>query len=173
MAHLETVLYPLLVWQQIILLYAVMLGLEGPALLLAAYRYRRPRGERLLAIVPVAACCALLLVARALRDTYAFWLQYGWWQVAHYTFPPGFPRVTLAQTADDAARSAKGAAPLGIALAALTAALLMGGWALVVRWQAPPASQAPRAATPPSAGGTGTLEITVEPITVASDTTGE
>ena len=41
MPRIETLLLPLLIWRQIILLYAVLLGLEGLVLLLAASLYRR------------------------------------------------------------------------------------------------------------------------------------
>lgn len=166
--RIEALLLPLLIWRQIILLYALMLGLEGPALLLAASRYKRPRVERLLALAPVAVFCALLAVARALADTYAYWVGYTAWEEA--TYPPGSWPAMLAQTARDAAPSAHGVTPLGIGLAVLTAALLIGGWALVIRWQAPPpprpkaAPAVPAAPTIPATDVAGTLEITIAPI---------
>lgn len=170
MSRIENVLFPLLLWRQVILTYAALLGLEGPALLLAAYVYRRPRVERLVALVPVAACCALLVVARGLFDTYAYWLTYTAWEINHY--PPTYMAAMLGQTAQDAGASARGAAPLGIGLAALTAALLVGGWSLLLRWQAHlPAISFPkrRPAMAPTVD-TEQLEITVEAIEVGSET---
>lgn len=177
--RIETLLLPLLIWRQIILLYALMLGLEGPALLLAAYRYKRPRIERLVVVVPVAAFCALLVVARALADTYAFWVGYTAWEEA--TYPPAFWPAMLNQTAQDTAQSAHAVTPLGVSLAVLTAALLVGGWALVIRWQAPPLPRPKRASAAAAAPATATMEdadnlqITVEPIPpvqVEGETTG-
>ena len=118
-----------------------------------------------MALAPVAMFCALLIVARALGDTYAYWLGYTAWEEAHY--PPDFWSAMIAQTAQDAAPSAHGATPLGIGLAVLTLALLIGGWALVIRWQAPPPRRpkiAPATPTAANAEDAGNLEITVEPI---------
>lgn len=168
MPRIESLLQPLLIWRQIILLYALLLGLEGPALLLAAFRYRRPRMERLVVLAPVAVFCALLIVARALSDTYAYWSTYAVWEVAH---TPGNLLITmLSETARDASPSVHGATQLGIGLAVLTAALLVGGWTLVIRWQASSLPRSKRSPTAPTAPATvatedaGNLEITVEPI---------
>ncbi|HEY7834383.1 MAG TPA: hypothetical protein VIG30_12480 [Ktedonobacterales bacterium] len=175
MTRVETVLLPLLIWRQIILLYALLLGLEGPALLLAAVRYRRPRVERLAAVVPVAAFCALLVVARALFDTYTYWHTYAAWEVVNY--PSRYWATMLNQTAQDAAPSVSGVQSLGIVLAVLTAALLAGGWALVIRWQAQPPPSARRHApveTAPASQSDASLEIAVGPITgpLADEPTG-
>ena len=170
MTRIENLLLPLLLWCQTILLYAVFLGLEGPALLLAAYRYRRPRAERLVAIVPVAAFCALLVVARALLDTYTYWRAYTAWILLHY--PPAYLPALLNQTAQGTGQSTNGVATLGIGLSVLTALLLVGGWALLLRWQSPPPIE-PHTETPTAATPTGedpeALEITVEPLEVAGD----
>ena len=167
MIGIERLLLPLLLWRQVILLFALLLGLEGLALLLAAVRYRRPRRERLVVVVPVAAFCALLVVARALLDTYTYWQAYTVWEIEHY---PGSVLVTLLdQTTQDAAPSAQGATPLGIELAVLTAVLLAGGWALVIRWQAPPPPRAKHGeatvAAAPAGAPDESLEIAVGPIT--------
>lgn len=165
MPGIESLLQPLLIWREIILFYAVILGLEGPALLLAAYRYRRPRRARLVVLAPVAVFCALLVVARALSDTYTYWIGYAAWEKAAY--PPDFWPLMLAQTTRDVAPSVHGATQLGIGLAVLTAALLAGGWALVIRWQAPPPPRPKVAPATITAEDAGNLEISVEPIAQA------
>lgn len=112
-------------WHDLMYLDALLLGIEAPVLMFVGTLFGRPRIERALVLLPAlgfgwGAWSAKLINDQLVNATSA--LQ---WGRAHY---PTFP-VTV-----DAAAAVESATRTGWAFGAATTLLLIGGWALVLRW---------------------------------------
>ncbi len=161
-------------WHDLILIDALLLGIEAPVLLFAGTLLNRPRIERALALVPALAFGWGAWSAKLINDQQVHAASALQWGYAHYPTVP----VTV-----DAAAAVEAATRTGLAFGAATTLLLIGGWALVLRWSRgkglpslkqkisrPPRSG--RTARPAGAPITGALdetfdeglEITVEPM---------
>jgi hypothetical protein len=116
-------------WHGVLLAYAILMGLEGPALLLVAHYKRRPWYEHLLAAAPSLAFFWIVTVARGVQNTYDYWQSYLRFE-ANYV-PPEFASSTYWQMSGVVAHGTQ----LGWTTCALTAALLSLGCALALRWQ--------------------------------------
>jgi hypothetical protein len=149
------VLAPLIVWQRIIVVYAVLLAAEGALLAVVTQLCRRPVFERLLALAPAIAFCWAALVAREMRLTAAGWSAYVSWVLAHYP-------ASFAQHAYDGLDAAVTHAQR-TAVLVLMVTLAMGvlGWALLLPQHA--AAPIPVEAAAPATQDDA-LEITIEPI---------
>ena len=172
-------LQSLRLWHDLVAIYALLLGIEGPVLLWVGTYQERPWRERWQAFVPVlafgwGAWSAKLINDQAINAAGA--LQ---WGHEHY---PMFP-VTV-----DAGAAVESATRTGWIFGAVATLLLIGGWVLVLRWSRgrglpawsprrssrlgsagrPPATT--RARQPTTGSGTFTgdadegIEITVEPL---------
>ncbi len=126
---MDAMLASLVSWHRILLAYAVLMGLEGPALLLVAHYKRRPWYEHLLAAAPSLAFFWIATVARGVQDTHDYWQSYLRFQFVHY--PPVFAQRSHEEMSGVVANVTR----QGWATCALTAALLSLGWALLLRWQ--------------------------------------
>ena len=164
-------------WRDTLLVYAALLGVEAPALLWLAITGGRRWPDWLLALVPAAGNAYVLRAARDLTDLSASWHSYLFFQVTHYD--PAYLPAFTAENVGELQAVMPSMATQGWECAALTAALLTLGWALLLRWRShaklalsPPVSVPPADATaptaaassPPSDGEAGELEITVEPL---------
>jgi hypothetical protein len=148
-------LSPLVVWHRTVLVYAVLLALEGALLVLVTQLRRRPVFEQLLALAPVAAFLWVAFIARDMRATYLDWYTFVTWVTAHY--PPAFVQHAY----DGLDEAVAGVQRTGWIVFVLTLSMGELGWALVLQcFVAPPA--APQAnALPTEDDG---LEITVTSI---------
>ncbi len=161
-------------WHDLILIDALLLGIEAPVLLFAGTLLNRPRIERALALVPALAFGWGAWSAKLINDQQVHAASALRWGYAHYPTVP----VTV-----DAAAAVEAATRIGWAFGAATTLLLIGGWAVALRWsrgkglpawkQSIPRRHPPSQTTAP--GGalvTGSLdetadeglEITVEPM---------
>lgn len=159
-------------WYRLLVAYAIVLGVEAPLLLFVAWLRRRPWYEQALALLPAGGFALGMYLARSAHAALTYWQSYIAFQEINYS-PEYWPTFARDQRADLQAlvTSAQGQAWI---MGALTLALLIGGWVLLLRWVPNPrrdAPSAPVATHPPGeviATETneepGTLEITVEPI---------
>jgi hypothetical protein len=175
---IDALLAPLLTWRDILLVYAALLGLEAPTLLWLALWWHRPRWEWIAALAPAVGFAWTLRTARELGDVATSWHTYAVFAAAHYG-PEYLPNFH-AQNMSDIQAAVASAQTVGWSACAVTLALLIFGWMLVVRWQAragrfPEAVPAVAAdttgepstvpvATTPDEVPDGELEITVEPL---------
>ena len=112
-------------WHDLIAIYALLLGAEGPVLLWVGTFLQRPRHERALAFVPVLAFCWGAWSAKLINDQQVNATSALVWGRAHY---PMFP-VSV-----DATAAVASAARTGWVFGAVATLLLIGGWALVLQW---------------------------------------
>lgn len=112
-------------WHDLITIYALLLGIEGPVLLWVGTFLDRPRRERLLALIPVVAFGWGAWSAKVINDEQINATSALIWGRAHH---PSFP-VTV-----DAAAAVESATRTGWAFGAVATLLLIGGWVLVLRW---------------------------------------
>jgi hypothetical protein len=174
---LNSLLPPLLTWRDILLAYALLLAVEGPALLALSYRYGRRWYERLVALAPAAGFAWVLHLAREAQDLHDSWQFYFALKATYYS--PAFPPAVDVQDHANLQAAVSGVTSLGWVACAVTAVLLTLGWALALRWKlyrepshtaAPTTAHAPAVSTnadvPAAAPGdeAGELEITVEPL---------
>jgi hypothetical protein len=175
---IDSLLAPVLTWRDILLVYAALLGLEAPALLWLALWWGRPQWEWIAALASAVGFAWTLRTARELGDIAAWWHTYAVFAAAHYG-PEYLPNFHAQNTSDIQAAVAS-AQTQGRTACAVTAALLIFGWVLVVHWQAqsgPAAEAAPTVAAETTGEPTtvpvattldeapdGELEITVEPL---------
>jgi hypothetical protein len=124
---------PFALWHDITLFYAILVGVEAPALLVLAVLNRRPGLEVLLAVAPSLVCFWALSVARAAATAYQYWQGYFAYQQAHY------PQPYLLPSLDDIAPAAANITQLGWEVCAGTIVALILGWALLLRWYPRPA----------------------------------
>jgi hypothetical protein len=174
---LVSLLPPLLTWRDILLAYAVLLAVEGPALFALSYRYGRRSYERLVALAPAAGFAWVLHLARAAQDLHDSWQFYFALKATYYS--PAFPPAVDVQDRADLQASVSGVTSLGWIACAVTAVLLTFGWALALRWKwhrepslkaAPTTAPIPASTSAPTLPAAalgdegGELEITVEPL---------
>jgi hypothetical protein len=147
-------------WQRLFVACICLLGAEGPLLLFVAVTRRRAWWECALALAPVAGFAWALTLYHRERAAVSAWQSYlrflqdhysspHWWAFA-WQAPPGLqPLVNTlrAQTWE---------------MGALTLALLIFGWVLLLRWRAKPSLVLRSSPTDQAA----TAEFTVEPIVV-------
>ena len=112
-------------WHDLLFLYAMLMGIEAPALVFIATLMGRPRREELLALVPALVFAWALWSAKLIGDEYANAASAMQWVIAHY---PHFP-VTV-----DADAAVNAAVRTGWNVGIVTTLVLIGGWALVLRW---------------------------------------
>lgn len=112
-------------WHNLIVVYALLMGIEAPALLFVATLMGRPRRELLPALAPAAVFVWALWSAKLIGDEYANAASALQWGIAHY---PTFHVNVDADAAVDAA------ARTGWTVGIVTTLVLIGGWALVLRW---------------------------------------
>lgn len=158
-------LAPFIFWGQLMFGYALLMGVEAPILLFITHYQQRPWYRQLLALTPSIAFMWTWNAARNAHDTYLYWLSYLHFQAARYpaTFVPAFAR----DTATEIHASVLEVIRQGRISVALMAAMLVFGWALLVRWRLPQLGQrttSTPAKVPSENSESGTLEITVEPI---------
>ncbi len=156
-------LAPIDLWRDTLLLCAVLLGVEAPALLWLAVRAGRSWRSWLFSLAPAAGFVYVLHAARALADLSAWWHAYLFFQAAHYgpSYLPAFNAANDRELQPVVA----GVSTLGWECGAATALLLTFGWALLIRWT--PRSHPfhePALAAASREEDTGALEITVEPL---------
>ena len=126
---MDAMLASLVSWHRILLAYAILMGLEGPTLLLVAHYKRRPWYEHLLAAAPSLAFFWIATVARGVQNTHDYWQSYLRFQATYA--PPGFAQSSYGEMSGVVAEITR----QGWATCALAAALLSLGWALLLRWQ--------------------------------------
>lgn len=160
-------------WHDLILIYALLLGIEAPVLLWMGTQRDRPLIERALALLPALAFGWGAWSAKLVNDQVDHATSALRWQYAHY---PTFPATVNAAAAVEAATRT------GWAFGVAATLLLIGGWVLVLRWSrgkglpswhraplprqtpdAPPHHSAPVTAALDDTADEG-IEITVEPI---------
>jgi hypothetical protein len=159
-------------WYRLLVAYAIVLGVEAPLLLFVASLRRRPWYEQALALLPAGGFGLGLYLARNVLAALANWQSYVAFQETHYS--PEYWRAFATDQRADLQAVITSAQWQAWMMGALTLAMLMGGWVLLLRWASPPrrvAPLAPVATHPPgeviateSDEGKGTLEITIEPI---------
>ena len=159
-------------WYRLLVAYAIVLGVEAPLLLFVASLRRRPWYEQALAILPAGGFGLGLYLARNVLVALANWQSYVAFQETHYS--PEYWRAFAADQRTDMQALVTTAQWQAWMMGALTLAMLMGGWVLLLRCT--PSSRriaplAPIAMHPPGEviatapdEGEGTLEITIEPI---------
>ena len=147
----------ILLWHTLVLIEALLLGIEAPALTFVVQYKRRPWYEQALAASPAGGFCWMVLLGRGMRDTYDYWHSYLVFQLAHY--PPPYAQPTAEDISDAVAevvRQGWEASTVALLLLALGGVLLL--------WWLRPHARAAAHATRFVADGDGTLEITIEPI---------
>lgn len=112
-------------WHDLITIDALLLGAEGPVLLWIGTFLDRPRRERVLALVPALAFGWGAWSAKLINDALVHAASLIAWSHANY---PTFP-VSV-----DTAPAVASATRTGWIFGVVTALLLIGGWALVLRW---------------------------------------
>jgi hypothetical protein len=148
-------LAPLVVWHRTVLVYAVLLALEGALLVFVTQLRRRPVFEQLLALAPIAAFLWVAYIARDIQATYLNWYTFVSWVMDHY--PPVFAQYAY----DGLDAAVAGVQRTGWIVFVVTLSMGELGWALLLQsFVAPPA--------PPQANALPTeddgLEITVTSI---------
>lgn len=112
-------------WHDLILIDALLLGIESPVLLFVGTLLNRPRRERALALLPAPAFGWGAWSAKLINDQQVNAASALQWGRAHY---PTFP-VTV-----DATAAVASATRTGWAFGAATTLLLIAGWILALRW---------------------------------------
>lgn len=143
-------------WHDLILIDALLLGIEAPVLLFVGTLLNRLRIERALALLPALAFGWGAWSAKLINDQLIHADSALQWGYAHF---PALP-VTV-----DAAAAVASATRTGWAVGAVTTLLLIGGWVLVLRWSRGKGlpSWRPVATRPPRAGratGSGRAPVT-------------
>lgn len=113
-------------WHDLITIYALLLGIEGPVLLWVGTYRERPWRERWLVFVPVLAFGWGAWSAKLINDAQVHAASLVSWSLAHY---PSFP-----VPAGDTAAAAESATRTGRTFGVVATLLLFGGWVLVLRW---------------------------------------
>lgn len=157
-------------WRRLLLVYAIIMGVEAPLLLFVASLRRRPWREQALALLP--ACCFALgfYLVRSADVALDAWQSYVTFQ--HVQYPPDYWANFTQEQRLDLQALVDSAQQYATAMGALTLVLLMGGWLLLLRWLPNPrheAHPAPRQATSALESEEGlaaddSLVITIEPI---------
>lgn len=113
-------------WHDLITVYALLLGVEGPVLLWVGTFLERPRRERALSLVPVLGFAWGAWSAKLINDAQVHAASLISWSLAHY---PTFP-----VPASDTTAAVESATRTGWLFGAVATLLLIAGWALVLRW---------------------------------------
>jgi hypothetical protein len=170
---MDELLTSLSFWHRLLVTYTIVMGVEAPFLLFVASLRRRPWYEQALALLPAGGFGLGLYLARSARVALAAWQSHVSFQQTHYS-PDYWPAFAREQRTDLQALAAN-TQQQAIAMGALTLALLMGGWVLLLHWLTNPRPMARPAsvdatAEPPTDEDLvvdeeqGSLEITIEPI---------
>jgi hypothetical protein len=112
-------------WHDLLFLYAMLMGAEAPALLFVATLRDRPRRELVVVLLPALVFVWAMWSAKLIGDEYTNAASALQWAFAHN------PYVVVTVDADAVVNAA---ARTGWNVGIVTTLVLIGGWALMLRW---------------------------------------